>query len=112
MDAITAAAAIRQSWRDAVADLIKIGATVTDLADLWNRYGYQGFPEFCGNALGIPHPDALLLARWAADRPGWVDPAAVDLSDPLATEVLEMAMRHTARKLGIACDGLATEEVA
>lgn len=104
-----AAAAIRHNCREAVAHEIKVGAAVAELADLWHRHGIGGFPEFCGQELGIPHPEALLLVRWAAHRPYWADPAAVDLSDPLALEVLEMATRHTARSLGMPPDALDEE---
>ncbi len=31
------------------------------------------------------------LLRVARIRPGWVDPAAVDLADPLAVQLLELA---------------------
>ena len=43
---------------------------------------------------------SLVLTRCAADRPAWAIPAAVDLSDPLATKLLEMALRPSIRRLG------------
>ena len=104
--------AIRCSLRDAVAQQIKVGGAVAELAVLFARNGITDqFPGFCGEALGIPHPEALLQARWAADRPAWVDPVAVDLSDPVADEVIELAIRQTTRSLGMPPAALDAEEV-
>lgn len=110
----TAAAceAIRCSLRDAVAQQIRLGGVVADLSVLFAREGITDqFPGFCGKALGIPHPDAQLLARWAADRPAWADPVEVDLSDPVADELLELAIRHATRSLGMPPADLAAGEV-
>lgn len=104
MAAHSAAAAetIRCRLREAVAHEIRIGGEVSDLSGLFALEGITDqFPAFCGKALGIPHPDAQLLARCAADRPAWADPEAVDLSDPLANEVIELAIRQTTRTLGM-----------
>jgi hypothetical protein len=112
-DTAAACEAIRCSLRDAVAHLIKVGGAAAEMAVLFAREGIADqFPGFCGEALGIPHPEALLLARWAADRPAWANPEAVDLSDPLADELLELAIRHTARSLGMPPADLAASEVS
>jgi len=102
-------AQVRHSCREVVAHEIRVGTAVAEAADMFRIEGIRGFPEFCGQDLGIPHPEALLLARWAAHRPHWADPAAVDLSDPLAGEVLEMGTRHAARSLGMPPDAFDEE---
>lgn len=104
-----AAAAVRQRLREAVAHEIKVGAAVSEAADQFRIKGIRGFPDFCGEVLNIPHPEAMLLVRYATHRPHWADPTAVDLSDPLAGEVLELATRHVARRLGMPPDALEPE---
>lgn len=102
----TAAAAVCESLREAVARQIQTGAAVSEAADQFRIKGIRGFPDFCGEVLNIPHPEAMLLVRYATHRPRWADPSAVDLSDPLAGEVLELATRHAARRLGMPPDAL------
>lgn len=47
----------------------------------------------------VTDPEATLLTRSAAARPAWIDPAAVDLTDPLASELLELTVAQAIRAL-------------
>ena len=83
----------------AVSKLINIGAAISEIQELTARHGVTD-PDFCSHALELSASDALVLTRCAADRPAWAIPAAMDLSDPLATKLLEMALRPSIRRLG------------
>ena len=54
--------------------------------------GRDEFARWCPGSCQVPLAEAELLMRWAADRPQWADPAAVDLRDPLAHDLLELGL--------------------
>jgi hypothetical protein len=48
------------------------------------------FPRWCAQACGIPPAEADQLIRFAAARPGWIYPDAVDVTDPAVGELLSL----------------------
>jgi hypothetical protein len=92
---------IRRNCSETVAGLVKAGKAIAEFQAVFSRYpideiapGLTIHPLF-----GVTEVEALLLARCAAERPAWVDPAAVDLSDPLANELLELAVQQATSAL-------------
>ena len=93
---------IRQSCSEAVATLIKMGSILTKFQEIFSRYPVEEMfgTGFTAETLcGVTGPEALLLTRSAAARPAWKDPTAVDLIDPLANELLELAVAWATRAL-------------
>jgi hypothetical protein len=97
MDPNIAAAKINQSLAESVAIKIKQGQI---LAETQARIGAE-FPRWVSCACGVPLAEAELLIRWAADRPAWIAPAAVDLSDPLAWELMDLGLNRELQQMGI-----------
>lgn len=92
---------IRQNCSEVVAGLVKAGKTIAELQAVFSRYpideiapGLTIHPLF-----GVTEAEALLLAHYAAERPAWADPSAVDLSDPLANDLLELALQQATSAL-------------
>jgi hypothetical protein len=92
---------IHQNCSEAIAKLIKMGKIIADIQELLSRYGASNLcPGLCVNSLlQVTDSEALQLTRWAADRPTWSDPAAVDLADPLASELLQQALLQVLREV-------------
>jgi hypothetical protein len=91
-DPKASAAAVQRNLAAAVADKVAAGLR---LAAMQAFLGADGFARWCPERCGLPLAEAELLLRWAQKRPQWADPAAVDLSDPLAVQLLELgATRH------------------
>jgi hypothetical protein len=95
--------------RETVANLLLAGVIYAWEDDYRRSNGLAEFQQECGQR-GISYPEALLLARWAADRPTWANPAAVDLSDPLVVEVWGIHRRLCARSLRMPPEGLNCSE--
>ena len=88
-----------------VAAMIQLGQQLQQLQQIEDRSKVMGDPEFPdwyrqqGGAhwiaaitgYAIPMMALFLLLRAARSRPGWIDPVAVDLSDPLVADLLEVA---------------------
>ncbi|WP_411869209.1 hypothetical protein [Vulcanococcus limneticus] len=83
---------------EVVADLVGLGARLEAQSDVLNDPSFDTWYVDGGwrwlaflTPRRIPLMGVYLLRRAARIRPAWVDPAAVDLADPLATELLELA---------------------
>ena len=92
------AAAVRTSLREAIAQAVGAGL---ELAQTRGLLGADEFALWCPGACSIPLPEAELMIRWGTARPNWANPAAVDLADPVAAELIELSANRWARSAGV-----------
>ena len=87
-------------WRDSTLSY-PFRMSDLELAQARGAMGADTFAHWCPEACSIPLPEAELLIRWGTARPSWADPAAVDLADPVAGELIELSLNRFARLTGV-----------
>ena len=85
---------IRAQMRASIAAMVTVGLELADSRQLLGA----NFERWCVEACRVPLAEAELLMRFALARPLWVKPEAVNLDDPMAPEVFEVAIHHTSRQ--------------
>ena len=89
---------LEQASRQMIASVSEAGLAIEQNRLALNAAGHdQEFSRWCAEACQLPSAEAALIARWATARPGWLNPAAIDLDDPIATEIKELIFRHWLR---------------
>jgi hypothetical protein len=89
-----AAVALNASIKEAIALLVRTGEAL-DKALAY--MGPEAFADWCPNACRVTLPEAELMMRWGTAHRDWGDPAAVDMANPLAVEIFELATIRAAR---------------
>ena len=81
----------RCAVRDAIALMARVGLNLAE----WQQKLYpEGFEVVCSKTFRVSLARAELLIRHANARPTWADPSAVDLADPLASELFAAGLLH------------------
>jgi hypothetical protein len=79
---------------DLVAELVRIGSGLEEMdacVGIMEDPACSGWNLMVAHGGEIPQAGLPLICQAAQSRPSWLDPSAVDLSDPLAKQLLELA---------------------
>ena len=83
-----------KSDADPVAELVQIGSGLEEMDacdDIMENPGCSGWNLMVAHGGEIPQAGLPLICEAAKRRPSWSDPSAVDLSEPLAIQLLRLA---------------------